>query len=271
LSIATLVTTAWASASTYRSTDKRGGSNGARIALEPQRSWAINRPKELKKTLATLEKIQKTFNKKSDKKVSLADLIVLSGCVGIETAAKNAGVKAKVRFKPGRTDATQDQTDVASFAVLEPLADGFRNYSHSSNTQLAEVLLVDKAALLSLTPPEMTVLVGGLRVLGANFDGSVTGVLTKKKGSLTNDFFKNILDIKYQWSPTKSDSNVFEAREGKSAKPVWVASRADLVFGSHSELRALSEVYASEDGEKKFVSDFITAWSKVMDLGRFDI
>jgi catalase-peroxidase len=271
LSIATLVTTAWASASTYRSTDKRGGSNGARIALEPQRSWAINRPKELKKTLATLEKIQKTFNKKSDKKVSLADLIVLSGCVGIETAAKNAGVKAKVRFKPGRTDATQDQTDVASFAVLEPLADGFRNYSHASNTQLAEVLLVDKAALLSLTPPEMTVLVGGLRVLGANFDGSATGVLTKKKGSLTNDFFKNILDIKYQWSPTKSDSNVFEAREGKSAKPVWVASRADLVFGSHSELRALSEVYASEDGEKKFVSDFITAWSKVMDLGRFDI
>ena len=271
LSIATLVTTAWASASTFRSTDKRGGSNGARIALEPQRSWAVNRPKELEKTLATLEEIQKTFNKKSDKKVSLADLIVLAGCVGIEAAAKNAGFKAKVPFTPGRTDATQVQTDIASFAVLEPLADGFRNYTHASNTQLAEVLLVDKAALLSLTPPEMTVLVGGLRVLGANFDGSMTGVLTEKKGSLTNDFFKNILDIKYKWSPTKGDSNLFEAREGKSAKPVWVASRADLVFGSHSELRALSEVYASDDGEKKFVSDFISAWSKVMDLGRFDI
>ena len=271
LSIATLVTTAWASASIFRSTDKRGGANGARIALDPQRSWAVNRPKELEKTLATLEKIQKTFNKKSDKNVSLADLIVLAGCVGIEAAAKNAGFKAKVRFTPGRTDATQDQTDVASFAVLEPLADGFRNYTHASNTQLAEVLLVDKAALLSLTPPEMTVLVGGLRVLGANFDGSKTGVLTKKKGSLTNDFFKNILDIKYQWSPVKGDSNLFEAHEGKSAKPVWVASRADLVFGSHSELRALSEVYASDDAEKKFVSDFITAWSKVMDLGRFDL
>jgi len=271
LSIATLVTTAWASASTFRSTDKRGGANGARIALEPQRSWAVNRPKELKKTLATLEKIQKSFNKKSAKKISLADLIVLAGCVAIEAAAKNAGIKAKVGFTPGRTDATQDQTDVASFAVLEPSADGFRNYSHSSNPQLAEVSLVDKAALLSLTPPEMTVLVGGLRVLGANFDGSKTGVLTKKKESLTNDFFVNILDIKYQWSPIKGDGNLFEARSGKSAKPVWVASRADLVFGSHSELRALSEVYASDDGEKKFVTDFIKAWGKVMELDRFDI
>jgi catalase-peroxidase len=274
LSIATLVTTAWASASTFRATDKRGGANGARIRLEPQRSWAVNRPKELKKTLATLEKIQTSFNKKSDKKVSMADLIVLAGSVGIETAAKNAGLKVKVAFTAGRSDATQEQTDVTSFAVLEPLADGFRNYAGASNTQLAEISLVDKAALLSLTPPEMTVLVGGLRVLGANFDGSNMGVLTKKKGSLTNDFFKNILDIKYRWSPTKGDENVFEAHAtnaAKSAKPVWVASRADLVFGSHSELRALSEVYASDDGEKKFVADFIKAWVKVMELDRFDI
>ena len=274
LSISELVTTAWASASTFRATDKRGGANGARIRLEPQRSWEVNRPKELNKILATLEKIQTSFNKKSDKKVSMADLIVLAGCVGIETAAKNAGIKAKVPFTAGRSDATQEQTDIASFAVLEPLADGFRNYAHSSNKQLAEILLVDKAALLSLTPPEMTVLVGGLRVLGANFDGSKTGVLTTKKGSLTNDFFKNILEMKYKWSPTKSNENLFEARESKnakSAKPVWVASRADLVFGSHSELRALSEVYGSDDGEKKFVSDFIKAWCKVMDLDRFDV
>ena len=274
LSISTLVLTAWASASTFRSTDKRGGANGARIRLEPQRSWAVNRPKELKKTLTTLEEIHISFNKKSDRKVSMADLIVLAGCVGIEAAAKNAGFKVKVPFTAGRADATQDQTDVASFAVLEPLADGFRNYRHASNTQLAEVSLVDRAALLSLTPPEMTVLVGGMRVLGANFDGSMVGVLTKKKGSLTNDFFKNILDIKYRWSPAKGDENLFEAHEangGKSSKPVWVASRADLVFGSHSELRALSEVYASDDAEKKFVSDFITAWSKVMELDRFDI
>ena len=274
LSISELVTTAWASASTFRATDKRGGANGARIRLEPQRSWEVNRPKELNKILATLEKIQISFNRKSAKKVSMADLIVLAGCVGIETAAKNAGIKAKVPFTAGRSDATQEQTDIASFAVLEPLADGFRNYAHSSNKQLAEILLVDKAALLSLTPPEMTVLVGGLRVLGANFDGSKTGVLTTKKGSLTNDFFKNILEMKYKWSPTKSNENLFEARESKnakSAKPVWVASRADLVFGSHSELRALSEVYGSDDGEKKFVSDFIKAWCKVMELDRFDV
>ena len=274
LSISELVTTAWASASTFRATDKRGGANGARIRLEPQRSWEVNRPKELNKILATLEKIQTSFNRKSDKKVSMADLIVLAGCVGIETAAKNAGIKAKVPFTAGRSDATQEQTDIASFAVLEPLADGFRNYTHSSNKQLAEISLVDKAALLSLTPPEMTVLVGGLRVLGANFDGSKTGVLTTKKGSLTNDFFKNILEMKYKWSPTKSNENLFEAREtknAKSAKPVWVASRADLVFGSHSELRALSEVYGSDDGKKKFVSDFIKAWCKVMDLDRFDV
>ncbi len=268
LSIAQLVTTAWASASTFRATDKRGGANGARIRLEPQRSWESNRPKELKKTLAALEKIQTSFNKKSDKKVSMADLIVLAGCVAIEAAAKNAGMKANVKFTPGRVDATQDQTDVASFAVLEPSADGFRNYVKASDNRPAEVSLVDKAALLSLTPPEMTVLVGGMRVLGANFDGSKTGVLTKKKEALTNDFFINILDIKYQWSPTKGSTNLFEAHHAKSTKPVWSASRADLVFGSNSELRAISEVYASDDADKKFVADFIKAWSKVMDLDR---
>jgi catalase-peroxidase len=268
LSIAQLVTTAWASASTFRTTDKRGGANGARIRLEPQRNWESNRPKELKKTLAALEKIQTGFNKKSDKKVSMADLIVLAGCVAIEAAAKNAGMKANVKFTPGRVDATQDQTDVASFAVLEPSADGFRNYVKASDNRPAEVSLVDKAALLSLTPPEMTVLVGGMRVLGANFDGSKTGVLTKKKEALTNDFFINILDIKYQWSPTKGSTNLFEAHHAKSTKPVWSASRADLVFGSNSELRAISEVYASDDADKKFVADFIKAWSKVMDLDR---
>ena len=268
LSIAQLVTTAWASASTFRTTDKRGGANGARIRLEPQRSWESNRPKELKKTLATLEKIQTSFNKKSDKKVSMADLIVLAGCVAIEAAAKNAGMKANVKFTPGRVDATQDQTDVTSFAVLEPSADGFRNYVKASDNRPAEVSLVDKAALLSLTPPEMTVLVGGLRSLGANFDGSKIGVLTKNKEALTNDFFINILDIKYQWSPTKGSTNLFEAHHAKSTKPVWSASRADLVFGSNSELRAISEVYASDDAHKKFVADFIKAWSKVMDLDR---
>jgi catalase-peroxidase len=268
LTIAQLVTTAWASASTFRASDKRGGANGGRIRLEPQRSWESNRPKELKKILATLEKIQISFNKKSDKKVSMADLIVLAGAVAIEAAAKNAGIKASLSFTPGRVDAKQDQTDVASFAFLEPSADGFCNYKHASDNRPAEVSLVDKAALLSLTPPEMTVLVGGMRVLGANFDGSKTGVLTKKKESLTNDFFINILDIKYQWTPSKGDENLFEAHVGKSAKPVWSASRADLVFGSNSELRALSEVYASDDGDKKFVADFIKAWSKVMDLDR---
>ena len=271
LSIAQLVTTAWASASTFRATDKRGGANGARIRLEPQRSWESNRPKELKKTLATLEKIQTSFNKKSDKKVSMADLIVLAGCVAIEAAAKNAGIKASVKFTPGRVDATQDQTDIASFAVLEPSADGFRNYVHASDNRPTEVSLVDKAALLTLTPPEMTVLVGGMRSLGANFDGSKTGVLTKNKGSLTNDFFINILDINNQWAPSKNSSNLFEARDGKSGKVTWSASRADLVFGSNSELRAISEVYASDDADKKFVADFIKAWSKVMDLDRFEI
>jgi catalase-peroxidase len=271
LTIAQLVTTAWASASTFRSSDKRGGANGARIRLEPQRSWEANNPKELKKVLAVLEGIQSAFNKKSAKKVSLADLIVLAGTVAIEDAAANAGIKAKVAFNPGRTDATQEQTDVASFAYLEPTADGFRNYKAAFDVRPAEEPLVDKASLLTLTAPEMTALVGGMRVLGANFDGSKTGVLTHKKETLSTDFFINILDIKYEWAPKNGDTNLFEAHDRKTGKAKWTASRADLVFGSNSELRAISEVYASRDAEKKFVHDFTAAWTKVMNLDRFDI
>ena len=271
LTITQMVTTAWASASTFRSSDKRGGANGARIRLEPQRNWEANNPKELKKVLAVLEGIQVAFNKKSEKKVSLADLIVLAGTVAIEDAAANAGIKTKVAFTPGRTDATQDQTDVASFAYLEPTADGFRNYKSQSDLRPAEVPLVDKASLLSLTAPEMTVLVGGMRVLGANFDSSKTGVLTHKKEVLSTDFFINILDTKYEWAPKSGDSNLFEAHDRKSGKVKWSATRADLVFGSNSELRAVAEVYASSDAEKKFVQDFVAAWSKVMELDRFDL
>jgi catalase-peroxidase len=271
LTIAELTRTAWASASTFRGTDKRGGANGARIRLEPQKSWEANNPKELKKVLATLEKIQIAFNKKSTKKVSLADLIVLGGTAAVEKAAANAGVKAKVRFTPGRTDATQERTDVASFAYLEPIADGFRNYRSAADTRPAEIAIVEKAALLTLTPPEMVVLVGGLRVLGANYNGSKDGVLTKEKESLTNDFFINILDINTEWAPKSGDTNNFEGRSRKNGKVQWSATRADLVFGSHSELRALAEVYASADAEKKFVADFAAAWSKVMELDRFDI
>ena len=271
LTIAQMVTTAWASASTFRSSDKRGGANGARIRLEPQRNWEANNPKELKKVLAVLEGIQVAFNKKSEKKVSLADLIVLAGTVAIEDAAANAGIKTKVAFTPGRTDATQDQTDVASFAYLEPTADGFRNYKSQSDLRPAEVPLIDKASLLSLTAPEMTVLVGGMRVLGANFDSSKTGVLTHKKEVLSTDFFINILDTKYEWAPKSGDSNLFEAHDRKSGKVKWSATRADLVFGSNSELRAVAEVYASSDAEKKFVQDFVAAWTKVMELDRFDL
>ncbi|CAN2175882.1 KatG Catalase (peroxidase I) [Candidatus Nanopelagicaceae bacterium] len=271
LTIAQMVTTAWASASTFRGSDKRGGANGARIRLEPQRSWEANNPKELKKVIAILEKIQTNFNKKSDKKVSLADLIVLAGCVGIELAAKNNDIKVKVPFTPGRTDATQEQTDVASFAYLEPVADGFRNYQSKLDKRPAEVPLLDKAALLTLTPPEMVVLLGGLRVLGANYDGSKTGVLTHKKDVLSTDFFINILDIKYQWAPKGSDTTLFDAHDRMTGKVKWSATRADLVIGSNSELRALAEVYASNDAEKKFVEDFVAAWNKVMNLDRFDI
>ena len=269
LSTSQLVVTAWASASTFRGTDKRGGANGARIALEPQRSWEANNPKELAKVLKKFEKIQKAFNAKNKKSpVSLADLIVLGGNAAIEEAAKKAGSKAKVPFKSGRTDATQAQTDVSSFAVLEPVADGFRNFVKGKNQIQAEYHLVDRAALLTLTAPEMTVLVGGLRVLGANADGSEVGVLTKKKGALTNDFFVNLLSLNTTWAPKKG-TELFEAHDNKSGKVKWTGSRADLVFGSNSVLRAVAEVYASDDAKETFVKDFIAAWCKVMELDRF--
>ena len=264
-----LVKTAWASASTFRGTDKRGGANGARIRLEPQRSWEVNNPKELGKVLKKLEEIQKTFNAKNVKSpVSMADLIVLGGNVAIESAAKKAGHKISVPFKPGRTDATQEQTDVDSFAVLEPIHDGFRNFVKSGDQTKAEYYLVDRAALLTLTAPEMTVLVGGLRVLGANYDGSDTGVFTNKKDELNNDFFVNLLSSGTSWSP-KAGTELFEARDNKSGKVKWSGTRADLVFGSNSILRALSEVYASDDAKGKFVQDFVAAWTKVMELDRF--
>ena len=264
-----LVKTAWASASTFRGTDKRGGANGARIRLEPQRSWEVNNPKELGKVLKKLEEIQKTFNAKNVKSpVSMADLIVLGGNVAIESAAKKAGHKISVPFKPGRTDATQEQTDVDSFAVLEPIHDGFRNFVKSGDQTKAEYYLVDRAALLTLTAPEMTVLVGGLRVLGANYDGSDTGVFTNKKGELNNDFFVNLLSTDTSWTP-KAGTELFEASDNKSGKVKWSGTRADLVFGSNSILRALSEVYASDDAKGKFVQDFVAAWTKVMELDRF--
>jgi len=269
ISSAALVETAWAAASTYRDTDKRGGANGARIALEPQISWDANKPEQLKKVLKTLTGIQSKFNKKSKKQVSLADLIVLGGVAAIEEAASRAGVKVKVPFTPGRTDATQAQTDVASFAVLEPQADGFRNFAKKNQAHPAEFLLVDKAALLGVTAPEMTVLVGGLRALGVSVDG--LGVLTKKPGTLNNDFFVNLLAADTVWAPTARDAEIFEGRDRKSGKKKWSATRADLVFGSNSQLRALAEVYASSDAQKKFVGDFVAAWTKVMEADRFDI
>jgi len=269
ISSAALVETAWAAASTYRDTDKRGGANGARIALEPQISWDANKPEQLKKVLKTLTGIQSKFNKKNKKQVSLADLIVLGGVAAIEEAASRAGVKVKVPFTPGRTDATQAQTDVASFAVLEPQADGFRNFAKKNQAHPAEFLLVDKAALLGVTAPEMTVLVGGLRALGVSVDG--LGVLTKKPGTLNNDFFVNLLAADTVWAPTARDAEIFEGRDRKSGKKKWSATRADLVFGSNSQLRALAEVYASSDAQKKFVGDFVAAWTKVMEADRFDI
>jgi catalase-peroxidase len=269
LSTSQLVTTAWASASTFRGTDKRGGANGARIALEPQRSWEANNPKELAKVLKKLEKIQKDFNSKNKKSpVSLADLIVLGGSAAVEVAAKKAGYKVSVPFKSGRSDASQAQTDIASFAVLEPIADGFRNFVKGKSPVQADYHLVDRAALLTLTAPEMTVLVGGLRVLGANADGSDAGVFTKKKGELTNDFFVNLLSLNTTWAPKKG-TELFEAHDNKSGKVKWTGSRADLVFGSNSVLRAVAEVYASDDAKEKFVKDFIAAWTKVMELDRF--
>ena len=270
LSVAQLVSTAWASASTFRGSDKRGGANGARIRLEPQKNWEVNQPAELAKVLAKLETIQTAFNKSSKKKVSLADLIVLGGCAAIEEAAKKAGVKLKVAFTPGRMDASQEQTDVESFTPLEPKADGFRNYIRGKQRLSAEELLVDKAQLLKLTAPEMTALVGGLRVLGANTGKSPHGVLTKKSGALTNDFFVNLLDMGTEWAPNGSDG-VYEGRDRKTGKVKWTGTRVDLVFGSNSQLRALAEVYGATDAKEKFANDFAAAWSKVMNADRYEV
>ena len=271
LSVSELVATAWASASTFRGGDKRGGANGARIRLAPQKDWAVNRPDQLAKVLKALERIQMEFNLEAadGKKVSLADLIVLAGGVGVEQAAKAGGVDVTVPFRPGRTDARQDQTDVASFTVLEPLADGFRNYLKGRSVVPAEHLLVDKAQLLTLTAPEMTVLVGGLRALGANADGSDTGVLTDRPGTLSNDFFVNLLDMGTEWKAT--GDNRYAGHDRKTGAKKWTGSRVDLVFGSNSVLRALAEVHASADGREKFVKDFVAAWTKVMELDRFDL
>lgn len=268
LSISQLVTTAWASASTFRGSDMRGGANGARLRLSPQKDWEVNQGKELQKVLAKYEAIHTTFNAKSKRYLSFADLIVLGGCVGIEEAAKKAGLKLKVPFKAGRADATQDQTDVESFSVLEPKADGFRNYASKDCAAVAEELLIDKAQLLTLTAPEMTVLMGGLKVININHGGSKHGVLTSKAGSLTNDYFVNLLDMKTEWKPAK-EVGTYEGIDRKSGKVKWTATRADLVFGSNSELRALAEVYAQDDAKEKFVSDFVKVWNKVMNLDRF--
>ena len=268
LSVGELVSTAWASASTFRGSDKRGGANGARLRLAPQKDWAANQGVD--KVLAALEKIQGEFNN-GGKKVSLADLIVLAGTAAVEKAAKDAGYSGSVGFRPGRVDASQEQTDVESFAVLEPLADGFRNFTKARYSVKAEKLLLDKAQLLTLTAPELTVLIGGLRVLGANHGGSNLGVFTDKPGTLSNDFFRNLLDMSVEWKPTSADNETFEGRDRKTGQVKWSGSRVDLVFGSHAQLRALSEVYGSSDGGDKFVRDFVAAWQKVMELDRFDL
>jgi catalase-peroxidase len=283
LTVSQLVSTAWASASTFRGSDKRGGANGARIRLAPQKDWAANQPAQLAMVLKTLEDIRSEFNKAQignaqtgkaqtgGKQVSLADLIVLAGCAGVEQAAKNAGRNVKVPFTPGRMDASQEQTDVESFAVLEPVADGFRNFQKTRSTVAAEALLLDKAQLLTLTAPEMTVLIGGLRALNANVGSSKHGILTKKPETLTNDFFKNLLDMGTQWTATSEAKEVYEGRDRKSGELKWTATRADLVFGSNSQLRALAEVYGSSDSQDQFVHAFVAAWNKVMNLDRFDL
>jgi catalase-peroxidase len=272
LSIRELVTTAWASASTYRGSDRRGGANGARIRLEPQMNWEVNNPAQLKKVLDKLSAIQEEFNKSNgDKKVSMADLIVLGGSAAIEEAAKKGGYNAKVPFTPGRMDASQEQTDVKGMAVLEPMADGFRNYQKTEYTLSTEQLLVDKAQLLGLSTPEMTVLLGGMRALDANYNHSKHGILTSKPGTLSNDFFVNLLDMSTAWKATDESKLLFEGRDRKTGDLKWTATRADLIFGSNSELRALAEVYASADAGQKFVNDFVAAWTKVMNLDRFDL
>jgi catalase-peroxidase len=273
LSTSQLVTTAWAAASSFRGTDKRGGANGARIRLAPQKDWEVNQPAELAKVLPTLEKIQKDFNtaKPGGKKVSLADVIVLGGCAAVEAAAKKAGHDAQVPFAPGRTDASQQMTDVESFAVLQPTADGFRNYLRRGDARPPEQTLVDRAHLLTLTAPEMTVLVGGMRVLNANFGQSALGVFTERPGSLTNDFFVNLLDMSTEWRKSAQGEHVYEGRDRRTGKVKWTGSAVDLVFGSNSQLRAIAEVYACADSQQKFVRDFVAAWNKVMNLDRFDL
>jgi catalase-peroxidase len=273
LSVSQLVSTAWAAAATFRGSDMRGGANGARIRLAPQKDWEVNQPAQLAKVLKTLERIQKEFNsaQSGGKRVSLADLIVLGGCAGVEQAAKNAGHKVTVPFMPGRMDASQKQTDAASFSVLEPKADGFRNYQKAKYAVSAEEMLVDKAQLLTLTAPEMTVLVGGMRVLNTNFGGSAHGVFTKRPEALTNDFFVNLLDMGTTWKAASGDGDVFEGRDRKTGELKWTATRVDLVFGSNSQLRALAEVYGCADSQEKFLRDFVAAWNKVMNLDRFDL
>jgi len=274
LSISQLVTTAWASAASFRGSDKRGGANGARIRLSPQKDWEVNQPSELAKVLPKLEAIQEEFNsaQSSRKKVSLADLIVLGGCAAIEEAAKRAGHNVKVPFSPGRTDASQEQTDVASFAVMEPAADGFRNYKRNGQQRPAEEMLVDRAELLRLTAPEMTVLIGGMRALNANFGQSKHGVFTNRPQTLTNDFFVNLLDMNTKWQPSSNNGEgVYEGRDGATGAIKWTGTRVDLVFGSNSQLRALAEVYACEDAKEKFVKDFVAAWNKAMNLDRYDL
>jgi catalase-peroxidase len=273
LAVPQLVSTAWASASTYRGSDKRGGANGARIRLAPQKDWKVNQPEQLQKVLNTLQKIQSDFNSSQSggKKISLADLIVLAGCAGVEKAAKNAGISVTVPFSPGRMDASQEQTDVPSFAVLEPAADGFRSYANGNAEAAAEIALLDKAQLLTLTAPEMTVLIGGMRALNTNFGQTKFGVFTKRPEALTNDFFINLLDMGTVWKATSDANNTFEGRDRKTGEARWTATRADLIFGSNAQLRALSEVYASSDAHEKFVRDFVGAWNKVMNLDRFDL
>jgi catalase-peroxidase len=273
LSVSQLVSTAWASASTFRGSDKRGGGNGARIRLAPQKDWEVNQPAQLKTVLQTLEKIQKEFNsaQSGGKKVSQADLIVLGGCTAVEQAAKNAGQNVTVPFTPGRTDASQEKTDVESIALLEPVADGFRNYQKAKYSVSAEELLVDRAQLLTLTGPEMTVLVGGMRVLNANFGQSQHGIFTKRSETLTNDFFVNLLDMSTTWKAISEDEDVFEGRDRATGELKWTGTRVDLIFGSNSQLRAIAEVYGSEDSEEKFLQDFIAAWNKVMNADRFDL
>ncbi len=272
LSVSELVSTAWASASTFRGSDNRGGANGSRIRLAPQKDWEVNQPQQLNKVLTYLEKIQKDFNSKSKgKKVSMADLIVLGGCAAIERAAKKGGNSIKVPFTPGRMDASQDQTDIASMGVLEPIVDGFRNYKKGNYIFSTEELLIDKAQLLNLTAPEMTVLLGGMRVLSTNYDNSNDGVFTDKPGALSNDFFVNLLDMNIEWKSKNNSQEKFEGRSRETGELLWTATRSDLIFGSNSELRALAEVYASNDAKKKFVKDFVSAWNKVMNLDRFEI